>query len=174
LIELTPEQLSPPDPNAEDKAFDVPNVHQTALRKLADYLEMDAVEKVPMAASMLARAAQAVRSVAQHVLERALQEPPDFKVSIAEPDKLALPRDVSAKDSVATFIMRAKRYAAVGLKDRLGDETLPAEQQQHSLQTLSLITGRNFHLEDPEQKVANATAWLNKQQKAIAPKPAAR
>jgi phospholipase C len=173
-IELSAEQLSPPDPRAEDEAFGIPNAHQSALHRLGDYLKMDAFEKVPRIASVLARVAEAARAVAQSALERALQEPPGFKVSLAEPDKLALPRDVSTKDSVATFIMRAKRYAAAGLRNRLNDESLPPEQQQHSLQTLSLISGRNFHLEDPEQKVANAKTWLDKQQSTAALKPTAR
>ena len=170
-IELSPDQLSPPNLSAEDKAFDIPNAHQSALRKLADYLKMDAVEKVPKVVSILARAAEAVRSAAQYVLERALEEPPGFKVSIAEPDKLARPADVTARDEVARFIMRAKRYAAKGINDRLSDTGLAPEQQQHAVQTLSLITGRSFQLEGSEQVAASAKVWLDAQQRPTVSKP---
>jgi len=170
-IELSADQLSPPNLGAEDKAFDIPNAHQSALRKLADYLKMDAVEKVPKVVSILARAAEAVRSAAQYVLERALEEPPGFKVSIAEPDKLARPADVTARDEVARFIMRAKRYAAKGINDRLSDTGLAPEQQQHAVQTLSLITGRSFQLEGSEQVAASAKVWLDAQQRPTVSKP---
>jgi hypothetical protein len=59
-------------------------------------------------------------------------------------------------------MMRMKRYAAMGLRTRLGAADLAVDQQQHSLQTLALISGRNFHLEDEAEKLDNAKAWLSK------------
>jgi phospholipase C len=166
-IELTAAQLSTPDPKAEEEAFGSLNAHQTALQKLAAYLETEAVEKAPKAWSLVARIAMQVRAGAQYLLDRAFREPSGFNVSIADLDKLALPSDVSAKDDVAKFMMRMKRYAAQGLATRLNDNTLPSSQQQHALQTLALISGRNFHQENENEKLSNARQWLCKQQRLL-------
>lgn len=58
-------------------------------------------------------------------------------------------------------MMRMKKYAAIGLHNRLLDKSLPQDQQRHSLQTLATMTGRHFN----KEKVANAKAWLVKEGK---------
>jgi hypothetical protein len=60
---------------------------------------------------------------------------------------------------VARFLMRKKRYAVAGLQRRLRDTTVSPGQHDHAVQTLALITGRKFHLDDTD-KVANALKWL--------------
>lgn len=159
-IELTVDQLNPPDPEAEEKAFGDISSHQTALQKLATYLEMEAVEKAPRGWATIARAAMAFKAACQFVLERALGEPPGFKVSIGAPDKLAANKDVAVRDSAARFIMRKKRYAAAGLATRLSDTKLPEDQRDHALQTLALISDRSFHREADDAKFENAQRWL--------------
>lgn len=158
-ITLSAAELAPPDPKAEEAAFGALNDHQSALQKLANYLEDEALRHVPSSYALAARIAEAIRAAAQFVLERALQELPGVKASIAEPDKLAGPRDRRAKDSVARFIMRTKGYAAARMATRLDYRTLPADQREHALQTLALISGRNFHRPD-ETKLAAAQQWL--------------
>lgn len=160
-IALTAAQLNPPDPEAEESAFGAISSHQSALQKLATYLEDEALKNVPRTYSFTARIAEAVKAGAEYVLERALQEPSNVKVSIAAPDKIAGPREGASKDSAARFIMRMKRYAAKGLANRLANDTLPAEQRQHALQTLAVISGRNFHHEPDETKLAAAQNWLS-------------
>jgi phospholipase C len=162
-ITLTADELNPPDPKAEEEAFGAPSAHQSALKQLAAYLEIEAFEDIPKLSAWSARMAEAIKTIADAVLDRILDVPTGIKVSMAEPDKLALPMEASAKDSVTKFLMRMKRYAAKGLKDRLADDTLPSDQQQHALHTLSLISGRNFHQENGDGRLTNARIWLGKQ-----------
>jgi phospholipase C len=158
-ISLSAAQLQPPDPRAEEEAFGVPSSHQTALAQFAQWLETAAVEKAPRVAVLLARIAESIKTIAErHIYGSG----GGFSVSVAQPDKLSLPLQTSATDSIASFMMRMKRYAAMGLKTRLSAVDLPVDQQQHSLQTLAIITGRNFHLEDDAEKLDNAKKWLSK------------
>jgi Phosphoesterase family len=158
-VEMTEDQLRPPDPEAEESAFGYVNAHQTALQLLAAYLKAEAFENAPRGWATLARAIEAVKSACEWVLARAYDEPAGVKVSIAEPDKLALPKDVTPRDNVARFLMRKKRYAVVGLDKRLRDASASHEQREHALQTLALVSGRKFHLEQ-EDKFENANRWL--------------
>lgn len=164
-IELSRDDLNPPDPQKEEEAFGTLSTHQAALQKLAAYLEDEAFRKVPAYLAAAARTAEGLKSLFQRLLERALQEPAGFPVSLAAPDKLASPQAVTAKDAAATFIMRAKRYAALGVEDRLKTQNLSSDQQRHALQTLALISGRNFHQEDGDG-LAKAQTWLAGKRKA--------
>jgi hypothetical protein len=158
-ISLSAPQLQPPDPRAEEEAFGASSSHQAALAQLAQWLEIEAVEKAPRIAVLLAKIAEATKAFAERYI---LGPDGGFSVSVAQPDKLSLPLQTSATDSIASFMMRMKRYAAMGLRTRLEAADLAADQQQHSLQTLALISGRNFHLEDDAEKIDNAKAWLSK------------
>ncbi len=164
-IELSAGDLNPPDPHKEEEAFGAVTSHQAALQKLAGYLEGEAFRNVPIYMAALARIAEALKSGFQTVLEWALGEPTGFPVSLAEPDKLSDQETVQAKDAAAKFIMRAKRYAALGLEDWIRAPNLSPDQRRQSLQTLALISGRNFHKEDGEG-LANAQAWLAKNRKS--------
>jgi phospholipase C len=157
-IELSADQLVPPNPVAEEEAFGSSSSHQAALTKLSHWLIIEADEKIPRLASWLARLAEGIRRMAERRFGAG-----DFSVSIAQPDKLSLPLQTVATDNVARFMMRMKRYAAVGLHNRLQDRGLPEDQKLHSLQTLATITGRSFHKEDPERRVSSARAWLAKE-----------
>jgi phospholipase C len=158
-IELTEDQLSPPDPEAEEKAFGHITAHHTALQNLAAYLKAEAFENAPKGWATLARGIEVIKSVCEWALARAYDEPPGVKISIAEPDKLALRNDATPRDNVARFLMRKKRYAVVGLETRLRDASVSQEQREHALHTLALISGRKFHLEQ-EDKFENARGWL--------------
>lgn len=160
-IKLTDDQLKPPAPDIEEAAFDYINAHQTALQKLATYLKEEAFEKAPRGWATLARGIEALKAMCEWVLERAYQEPVGVKVSIAQPDKLAHGKDATPRDQVARFLMRKKRYAAVGLEARMNDATISSTQREHSLQTLALISGRKFHLEDGE-KFDHADQWFKR------------
>jgi phospholipase C len=158
-ISLSIDQLRPPNAQAEEEALGIPSSHQAALAQLAQWIEMEAVEGAPKVAVVMARAAEAAKAFAEKYifgLDGA------FPVSIAQPDKLSLPLQTKATDSIAAFMMRLKQYAAMGLKTRFDQGGLTPDQQQHSLQTLALITGRNFHLENSDEKLDNAKAWLSK------------
>jgi phospholipase C len=154
-IELTPTQLVPPDPKAEEEAFGASSSHQVALAKLAEWLKIEADEKLPRVATWFARLAEWIRAQ----VERRFLGTKGFSVSLAQPDKLSLPLQADASDDVVNFMMRMKKYAAIGLHNRLLVPNLPEDQKAHSLQTLATITGRHFNKEDPN----NAKAWLAKE-----------
>ena len=158
-IQMTPEQLIPPDIDAEEKAVGYVSPHQTALQKLAQHLEEEAFEKIPSAYAAGARVVEAIKGLAERWLAGLYQESSVLKVSIAEPDKLALSKDATPRDQVAQFFMRSKKYAVMGLADRLRDATLPIEQRLHSVQTLSIVTGRKFNAE-ADERLTRADTWL--------------
>jgi len=161
-LSLSVDQLNPPDPKGEEAAFGTLSSHQAALTKFTEWLETEAIEKAPRVASIAARLAMALKSSADHLLSWALDQPASLPVSIAAPDMLVLPRQAKPADRVAFFLMRMKQYGALGIQNRLLDPKLPPDQQEHSLQTLALITGRNFHQENNEEKTETAVAWLKK------------
>jgi phospholipase C len=158
-IKLTDDQLKPPDLEAQEKAFGLVSAHQTALQKLAAYLKEEAFEKAPRGWATLARCLEAMKSACDWALTRAYDEPPGVRSSIAEPDKLAQSKDATPRDNVARFLMRKKKYAVVGLETRLNDASVSPDQCDHALQTLSLISGRKFHLEE-RNKYEKANVWL--------------
>lgn len=156
-IELTPAELGSPDPKADDAAALHVSDHQTALQLLSSYLKTEALEDVPIFYSWLARTLEAMKACGQRLIDWTYGVQSGVVISIAEPDRLARTKDARPRDEVAEFIMRKKRYAVVGIRNRLGGALSPA-QLQHSLQTLSLVTGRKFHRQD----VGNAREWLGK------------
>ncbi len=159
-IELDQAQLNSPDPELEEKAFGSMSEHQKALAKLSEYLEQEGVELAPRGWSAIARALERLKALIEHALERAYGLPKGIRVSISEPDKLAQQKDSDPRDRVARFLMRKKRYAAIGLRDRLKNNTLSREQRDQAVRTLALIAKRKFHNEPPDTKVDAATRWL--------------
>ena len=157
-IELTPEELNPQDPEADARALGELSGHQKALQKLGEYLKEQGVEVLPRTVSWLARATMAVREFLLGLQDGLFDVPPDFKVSIAEPDKLATDRDCATRDNVAEFLMRMKRGAPLTIQKRLADPALSDAERRHAVQTLALISKRNFHKEP--DAMANAQRWL--------------
>jgi phospholipase C len=161
-ITLTQDQLSPPDPKKEEEAFGSLSSHQTALQLLANWLQAEGDETLPKATVLLSRFIMAIQSITERFLDFVLGEPATLPVTIANPDQLARPLQASASDKVARFIMRSKRYAALGIRARLEDPSVSLEQQLHSLHTLALISGRDFHREDESVRLDYAKEWLAK------------
>jgi phospholipase C len=160
-VVLSDDQLKPSDPAAEEQAFGYVSTHQTALQKLAAYLKEEAFEKAPRGFATAARCLEAVKTACEWMLERAYDEPVGVRVSIAEPDKLSRRAAATPRDNVARFLMRKKRYAVAGLERRLRDTAVSPRQHEHAVQTLALITGRKFYLDD-QDKVGNALRWMQK------------
>jgi len=158
-IELTPEQLRPSDPAEEERVFGYASAHQKALHVLTAYLKAEAAEQVPRIWAIVARCIECAKGMAERVLAYAYDETSSLRASIAEPDRLTTDENATARDNVARFIMRKKRYAIVGLHTWLADPTLAPRQRQQSLHTLALISGRKFHREGPEP--GDAQRWLS-------------
>ncbi|MGO8866468.1 MAG: alkaline phosphatase family protein [Alphaproteobacteria bacterium] len=158
-IELSPEELRPPDTELEEAAFGTLSAHQTSLASLATFVNCEIVEGVPWIISRAARLIEASRwllGLGRRLLHRGAEK---IRVSIAEPDKLAR-RDAIAKDDIAHALMRRKRRAVPLLARKIRDETLPPAERAHAQHTLALISKRKFHLRD--DNFAAAKQWLGR------------
>lgn len=155
-IELTADQLAPPNPNAEAEAFGSSSSHQRALAKLGQWLQADGL---PIALRVLIPLVR-LASWIQRWVKRLILGTRAFSVSFAQPDKLAPKRQARTADHVVNFMIRMKKYAAIGLHNRLLDESLPDAQKNHSVQTLAGIVGVHLTGADPREKVGTAKAWL--------------
>jgi hypothetical protein len=155
-MELSADQLAPPDPTTEAEAFGSTSSHQAALAKLGQWLQADGL---PIALRVLIPLLR-LASCIQRWVKRLILGTRAFSVSLAQPDKLAPKRQTRTADHVVNFMMRMKKYAAIGLHNRLLDESLPEDQKDHSVQTLAGIVGVHLSGADPTEKVGTAKTWL--------------
>jgi Phosphoesterase family len=153
-IELSADQLTPPKLEREEDAIEHTSTHDSALKRLRDYLWN---QEFPIVYPMLARFLQSVRGVCDRLdpVHRAIQL---LHTSIAEPDKLGT-KDVSVKDDIARYLMRQKQRAVATLAARIRDESQPEIIRRHAAQTLELISGRRLH---EEEKLAKAHMLLER------------
>jgi phospholipase C len=140
-IDLTREELTPPDLELEEQAIDHDSEHDQGLKRLRDMLWLEFDEGAPRFYGWLVRAVARTRDWVD-----ALVSPKGvaFKVSIAEPDKLGT-KDVSVKDDVARWLMHRKKMAVAELAHRIRDEKRPEDERRHAARTLEMISGRRFH-----------------------------
>ena len=168
-IELTADQLRPPDLAKEEETFGIVSAHHSALQQLSAHLKVALWEEISAELPQwyafasrvlewfkiqLAYFVEWVTEVCQWVLRR-LYAQGEFAASFAEPDKLSV-KHAEEKNNVANFLMRQKPRAIRGLAKRIHDDGTPFEVQQHALRTLAEITGRPFHLYDTQ----HAKSWL--------------
>jgi phospholipase C len=157
-IVIKPDQLVPPDPELEEKAFGLVSEHHKALAHLSNFLPSalwedatrGAVEAAPRIYSTLARIGTAVLDWLRGKCETGLAMfygTRGFKVAIAQPDRLAS-ESATARNRVVRFLSTQKPRAIQGLAKRIGDETRPLTERHHALRTLAAITGRPFHHRD--------------------------
>lgn len=159
-IALTAAQLAPPDPEAEEKAFDNVNPHQQALAALTRYLKDEAVEELPKLYAGLSRVLASLESWLHGIVERLSRIPGTIRVSFAEPDRLAHHIDASPKDGFARYLMQSKRKAVGHVARQLRSREATHEQRRHAQQTLALLTGRQYHREQDGQE--HAESWLRR------------
>lgn len=156
-IELTEEQLRPPDPEAEEKAFDLVNAHQTALTALGRYLAAEASGLAPRAYSGVARVLEWFKAkVAQPFFPGKCRHT-KLSAAMVEPDRLAHHIDAGPKDNVARFLIRRKQQAVAALASSIRDDSNPV-QRDHALRTLAMITGRKYYREP--NGLEHARNWL--------------
>jgi phospholipase C len=168
-IELTPDQLRPPDPAKEEETFGIVNAHHSALQQLSAHLKValweQISEELPQWYAFASRAVEWIKTQLAYFIEWLMEgcqwalghlyAQGGFEASFAEPDKLSV-KHAWEKNSVANFLMRQKPRAIRGLAKRIHDDGTPFDVQQHALRTLAAITGRPFHLYDTE----HAKSWL--------------
>jgi phospholipase C len=171
-IDLTLEQLTPPDLDKEEEIFGIVNAHQTALQKLSAYLnvalwERTADKALPIWFAWVSRALEWAKVQLVYFLEGMrglcesllayLYEEKGFSVSIAHPDKLTM-KHASEQDSAAHFLMHQKPRAVRGLAKRIHDPNAAPAVREHALVTLAAMTGRKFH----RHGIEHAREWLKK------------
>lgn len=153
-IELTENELTPPDLDREEAAIADNSTHDQALTRLRDYmLQLD--EAAPRWYTNIARWFEILKSDFS-IYNPARTARYEFNVSIAEPDKLGT-TDVSVKNDVAKALMKKKKLAVSILALHIRDDKLPLARRQHAVQTLELISKRRFH---SEMKVDEAQRLL--------------
>jgi phospholipase C len=161
-IELTQQQLRPPDPElAEDDASTFTG-HKAALRDMAAFLKAKgtsvAVTRLPQFISVLARGVEYVKGLPAAAFA-AVAGGGDLKVSLTRPDRIAR-KTITAREDFAHHLMNAKKAAPAALEKRLSDTDSTPEQREHDIRTLALITRRRFHRE--ENRHANVDTWFRK------------
>jgi phospholipase C len=153
-IELTRDELTPPKLELEEKAIGNNSEHDTALKRLRDYLTLELDEGAP---SLYAKFARAVGRVTDYLKGLATTNGQPFNVSIAEPDKLGT-ADVSVKDDVARWLMERKKRSIKVLAENIRDDRLSEDARRHAARTLEMVSGRRFH---HEEKLAEADKLLS-------------
>ncbi len=148
-IELTADELTPPDLALEERAIGHDSVHDAALRRLRDYLWLNVDKDTPTLYADFIRVIDRVRASVDHAGPSAGDT--EFAASIAEPDKLGT-GDVSVKDDIAKWLMHKKLEAAQTLATHIRDENLTEAARRHAARTLELISGRRFHHDNKLQE----------------------
>jgi phospholipase C len=161
-IELAPDQLRPPDPEAEEKAFGRRNGHQQALSALATYLKREVVNEavvaVPRFYAWLSRLIVSSASALRSWADKLAGAPASVRVSLAAPDRLAHHNDIAPKEALARYLMRQKRLAVPQLAAQIRATHRASAEHKHAVRTLGLLTGRQYHNEEAGSE--HALGWL--------------
>lgn len=157
-IELSSDQLSPPNPDTEEQAEAVVSGHHLSLALIARYIKIEVVEGLPRLYTWAARAIERVKAGCEWMLGGLYHERLPLKVSITQPDRIARDK-VSLREDVARFLKHQKEQAVPALARTIREGATAAERA-HAVRALASITGRRFHREkDPAGK---ADQWLRK------------
>ncbi len=153
-IELSEEQLSPPDPELEDQATSYVSEHHRALMQAGMFLKALSVSVIPRVLAPLVRAIES----SWRLLTALVPGGERLTVSITQPDKLAR-QTIKTREDFARYLRRTKMKAPKAISARLAQARTPA-QYEHDVHTLALITRRRFHRERDSREAANN--WLRR------------
>jgi phospholipase C len=142
-IDLTRDQLTPPQLELDEQAIADTSAHDVALKRLRDHLWYELDESTPGFLSKVAHIVNRIETCFDNP-EPAKADGRAFSASIAEPDKLDS-GDVSVKDDIAQWMMHQKQAAVAVLADHIRNEGLSDDERRHAARTLEMITGRRFH-----------------------------
>ena len=159
-IELTADQLAPPDPESEERDFSNFNTHQSALARLTGYIKDEVLTDVPKLYASICRFMEWTQSKSNSLLRGGNSPIAAVDVSIAEPDKLAHHKDLKPRNELTTYLILKKRLAVSKLAKILQDESITETQRAHALHTLSLIASRKYHRETDGMQ--HAKSWLDR------------
>ena len=155
-IDMTADQLTPPDLDLEEAAIDDNSAHDQALARLKDYVVEELDVAGPGLYATFSRWLEAVKSFICRAPAASPADPKALDVSIAEPDKLG-GANVAVKNDIARALMTKKKQAVPILAAHMRDGALSETRRRHAAQTLELISGRRFH---SEKKIAEAEHFL--------------
>jgi len=149
-IELTADQLTPPDPSIEESAGAVESAHHKALVELAGYLKSEIAEVIPMVATR-SQVVQAIidfiDSFVAYFRGESKSPPTRLNISPTQPDHISGKQGQSAliHQQFTQFLIAQKTKSVSVLGQKIRDNSLPMPQREHAIRTLASITGRKFH-----------------------------
>lgn len=152
-IELTRNQLEPPDPDKEEQAESYPSGHHKSLSYVFQYLKVEALQEIPQAYSAVGRLVVGFAHwLFAHSPEKLMRE------TAAVP--AVQHREV--KDHFMHYFRQQRRRAIPVLAATIRDETKDINIRHHAVETLSHITGRQLHKEP--DALRSADRWLRRRQ----------
>jgi phospholipase C len=153
-IELTADQLTPPNLELEEEAIADNSTHDEALTRLRDYVTEEMAIAVPGFYAKVSRWLGGLKSL---LWRAAPIDPHAFQESTVQPDKLGS-ANAPVKDDIAQALTIKKNQAVAILAQHVRDATLSDARRRHAAQTLELISGRRFHAGD---ELAEADKFLH-------------
>jgi phospholipase C len=153
-IELTADQLTPPNLELEEQAIADNSTHDEALTRLRDYVTEEMAIAVPGFYAKVSRWFGGLKSL---IWRPAPIDPHEFQESTVQPDKLGS-ANAPVKDDIAQALAAKKNQAVAILAQQVRDTTLSNARRRHAAQTLELISGRRFHAGD---ELAEADKFLH-------------
>jgi hypothetical protein len=144
-IELSPDELRPPDPDLEEDAVGYLSGHHRALALIGQHLMAELDEDLPRIYSWLARLCEAVKQ---------------FFVGKATTPEAILKNYETAKGHCLTFIARRKKQAIPKLAAMIRNPQLSEHVRRHAAEALGYVVNRRLHRElDPARA---AQHWLQR------------
>jgi phospholipase C len=155
-ISLTPDELSPPDPEVEETAAGMVSSHHQALATIGDYLKTESVELLPRIYTWFSRLFHPAGRPPAPGGGRALSSVPGRSSLLQAGEG----EDVSRKTDFQAFLHGQKLKAVPLLAAKVRDPRASAEARKLAATTLSHMVGRSFHRRaDP---AAVADRWLKR------------
>jgi phospholipase C len=156
-IELSPDELRPPDADAEERAEEVVVGHHRSLALIANYIRAEFVEEAFVPVAGLARVWMAIKMWCERRLAGNTAPRPVAHVTSLRPDRLSRDRGTLRED-FATYLRQQKEKAITELAQTIRSPEAPAVTKDYAVRTLAHLTGRKFHREPQHHQKADQ--WL--------------
>jgi hypothetical protein len=144
-IELSPDELRPPDPDLEEVAAAFISSHHRALALIGHYLKLELDEDLPFLYSWLARRYEDVKQ---------------WLFGKATTAEAILKNYEAAKGHCLAFLDRRKKQAVPKLAATIHNPQLPEPVRRHAAEPLGYVVNRHLHREpDP---IRAAQHWLQR------------
>lgn len=158
-IELTRDQLCPPDPEVEERANAMVTGHHKSLSQLIAFMAGEALDSAPRIYSSASRMIEAVESRLGAALHTLIPHHTDVHVPIVEPDKI-IGSEAFFLDDFGHYLKHLKLRALKDLADRIRNQEMPLPMRLHAARSLALIT--NHHMGMHDNPIVAADQWLKR------------